>query len=55
MRRSARRFVRTLLGSFRVRLVLAFSLVVMVALLIVLAALPRLLDGYFCAAGPAGP
>ena len=47
MRRSARRFLRTLLGSFRVRLVLAFSLVVMVALLIVLATLPRLLDGYF--------
>ena len=47
MRRSARRYLRTLLASFRVRLVLAFSLVVMVALLIVLASLPRLLDGYF--------
>lgn len=39
--------VRTLLGSFRVRLVLAFMLVVTVALALVLATLPRLLDGYF--------
>jgi signal transduction histidine kinase len=34
-------------GAFRVRLVLAFSAVVAIALLLVLAALPRLLDGYF--------
>ena len=34
-------------GTFRVRLVLAFSAVVAIALALVLAALPRLLDGYF--------
>jgi signal transduction histidine kinase len=34
-------------GAFRVRLVLAFSAVVAIALALVLAALPRLLDGYF--------
>ncbi len=35
------------LGSLRVRLVLAFAAVVAIALLLVLATLPRLLDGYF--------
>ena len=39
--------LRTFLGSFRNRLLLAFALVVMVALLLVLIALPRLLDSYF--------
>jgi signal transduction histidine kinase len=34
-------------GTFRVRLVLAFALVIAIALGLVLAALPRLLDGYF--------
>jgi signal transduction histidine kinase len=34
-------------GTFRVRLVIAFAAVVGIALALVLAALPRLLDGYF--------
>jgi signal transduction histidine kinase len=34
-------------GTFRVRLVLAFALVIAIALGLVLATLPRLLDGYF--------
>jgi signal transduction histidine kinase len=39
--------IRGLFGSFRARLVLAFTLVVAAALLLVLTSLPRLLDGYF--------
>jgi signal transduction histidine kinase len=39
--------VRRLLGSFGARLVLAFGAVVAIALALVLASLPRLLDGYF--------
>ncbi len=38
---------RAFLQSYRVRLVAAFGLVVAVALALVLASLPRLLDGYF--------
>jgi signal transduction histidine kinase len=38
---------RRFLGSFRNRLLLAFALVVTVALLLVLISLPRLLDSYF--------
>jgi two-component system sensor histidine kinase BaeS len=41
------RFLRALLGSFRVRLVLAIGAVVAMALAIVLVALPRQLDSYF--------
>ena len=40
------RRLRALLGTDRVRMVLAFALVVAVALGLVLATLPRLLDGY---------
>ena len=40
------RRLRTFLSTYRVRLVLAFALVVAVALGLVLATLPRLLDGY---------
>ncbi|HVM31226.1 MAG TPA: hypothetical protein VM305_10730, partial [Candidatus Limnocylindrales bacterium] len=36
-----------LLTSLRVRLVIAFAVVVSIALMLVLASLPRLLDGYF--------
>jgi signal transduction histidine kinase len=39
--------LHSILGSFRARLVLAFGLVVAIALGLVLATLPRLLDGYF--------
>lgn len=39
--------VRLFLNSFRVRLVLAIAIVVAMALLVVLVALPRQLDGYF--------
>jgi len=49
-RLSLRRFTRPLRrfpNSYRVRLVLAFCIVVAVALGMVLAVLPRLLDGYF--------
>src|SRR5450432_2923856 len=40
------RRLRTFLGTYRVRMVLAFALVVAVALGLVLATLPRLLDSY---------
>jgi signal transduction histidine kinase len=46
VRRVAAR-ARRVLNTYRVRLVLAFALVVAVALGLVLATLPRLLDGYF--------
>jgi signal transduction histidine kinase len=39
--------LRRLLTSLRVRLVIAFTVVVAIALMLVLASLPRLLDGYF--------
>jgi signal transduction histidine kinase len=39
--------MRDLVGSYRIRLVLAFALVVTVALGLVLTTLPRLLDNYF--------
>lgn len=39
--------VREALTSLRVRLILSFTVVVVVALAIVMASLPRLLDGYF--------
>ncbi|MEO7118892.1 MAG: HAMP domain-containing sensor histidine kinase [Candidatus Limnocylindrales bacterium] len=39
--------IRTLLESFRFRLVVAFAAVVIIALALVLTSLPRLLDGYF--------
>ena len=39
--------VRALRDSYRLRLVLAFALMVAIALALVLATLPRLLDGYF--------
>jgi signal transduction histidine kinase len=42
-----RRLIPALLLSLRARLVIAFAAIVAVALLIVLASLPRLLDGYF--------
>lgn len=42
-----RRLLSRIAGSYRVRLVVAFSGVVAVALALVLATLPRLLDGYF--------
>ncbi len=41
--------VRLVLGSFRFRIVLAIGAVVLIALALVLATLPRLLDGYFAA------
>jgi len=39
--------VRTVLGSFRFRIIFAFGAVVIIALALVLASLPRLLDAYF--------
>lgn len=41
------RSIRALIASSRVRLVLAFLTVVVIALALVMASLPRLLDGYF--------
>ena len=47
LRQQGTRFIRLIPRSYRVRLVLAFCMVVAVALGLVLATLPRLLDGYF--------
>ncbi|CAN5540197.1 hypothetical protein BH23CHL6_BH23CHL6_06000 [soil metagenome] len=42
-----RRLIPTVLTSLRARLVIAFAAIVALALLLVLASIPRLLDGYF--------